>query len=93
MDRSTFVRAPIPVSAPQGQGIASAAIEFGYPNRAARPNTIARRAAKPAWQSPPQLTMPTLPLRTDGNLHADAVREILHHHPARPAGACGLLSG
>jgi hypothetical protein len=30
VDRSTFVRARIPVSAPQGQGIASAAIEFGY---------------------------------------------------------------
>jgi hypothetical protein len=30
VDRSTFVRARIPVSAPQGQGVASAAIEFGY---------------------------------------------------------------
>ena len=30
VDRSTFVRARIPVSTPQGQGIASAAIEFGY---------------------------------------------------------------
>jgi hypothetical protein len=30
VDRSTFVRAPIVVSAPQGQHIASAAIEFGY---------------------------------------------------------------
>lgn len=30
VDRSTFVRAPISVSAPQGQGIASAAVEFGY---------------------------------------------------------------
>ncbi len=30
MDRSTFARAPISISAPQGQGIASAAIEFGY---------------------------------------------------------------
>ena len=30
VDRSTFVRAPISITAPQGQGIASAAIEFGY---------------------------------------------------------------
>ena len=30
VDRSTFVRAPISISAPQGQRIASAAIEFGY---------------------------------------------------------------
>ena len=30
VDRSTFVRAPIAISAPQGQRIASAAIEFGY---------------------------------------------------------------
>jgi hypothetical protein len=30
VDRSTFARAPISISAPQGQGIASAAIEFGY---------------------------------------------------------------
>ncbi|MCX6627520.1 MAG: hypothetical protein NTW28_07825, partial [Candidatus Solibacter sp.] len=30
VDRSTFVRAPISISAPQGRGIASAAIEFGY---------------------------------------------------------------
>jgi hypothetical protein len=30
VDRSTFVRAPIAISAPQGQHIASAAIEFGY---------------------------------------------------------------
>jgi hypothetical protein len=30
VDRSTFVRARIPVSAPQGQGIVSPAIEFGY---------------------------------------------------------------
>jgi hypothetical protein len=29
-DRSTFVRAPISIPAPQGQRIASAAIEFGY---------------------------------------------------------------
>ncbi len=30
VDRSTFVRAPISISAPQGKGIVSAAIEFGY---------------------------------------------------------------
>ena len=30
VDRSTFVRAPIHVVAPQGKGIAAAAIEFGY---------------------------------------------------------------
>jgi hypothetical protein len=30
VDRTTFVRAPIAISAPQGQSIASAAIEFGY---------------------------------------------------------------
>jgi hypothetical protein len=30
VDRSTFVRAPIAVAAPQGQRIVSAAIEFGY---------------------------------------------------------------
>jgi hypothetical protein len=30
VDRSTFVRAPISVTAPQGKGIATAAIEFGY---------------------------------------------------------------
>jgi hypothetical protein len=30
VDRSTFVRSPISITAPQGQGIASAAIEFGY---------------------------------------------------------------
>jgi hypothetical protein len=30
VDRSTFIRAPISISAPQDQGIASAAIEFGY---------------------------------------------------------------
>ena len=30
VDRSTFVRAPIAISVPQGQRIASAAIEFGY---------------------------------------------------------------
>jgi hypothetical protein len=30
VDRSTFVRARIPLAAPQGQGVASAAIEFGY---------------------------------------------------------------
>ena len=30
VDRSTFVRAPIQITAPQGQGIASAEIEFGY---------------------------------------------------------------
>jgi len=30
VDRSTFIRARIPVSTPPGQGIASAAIEFGY---------------------------------------------------------------
>jgi hypothetical protein len=30
VDRSTFVRAPIAISAPQGQRIASATIEFGY---------------------------------------------------------------
>ena len=30
VDRNTFARASIPISAPQGQGIASAAIEFGY---------------------------------------------------------------
>ena len=30
MDLSTFVRAPISISAPQSQGIASAAVEFGY---------------------------------------------------------------
>ena len=30
VDRSTFVRAPISISAPQGQSIASAAVEFGY---------------------------------------------------------------
>ena len=30
VDRTTFVRAPIAITAPQGQGIASAAIEFGY---------------------------------------------------------------
>ena len=30
VDRSTFVRAPISIAAPQGQRIASAAIEFGY---------------------------------------------------------------
>ena len=30
VDRSTFVRAPISISAPQGLGIASAAVEFGY---------------------------------------------------------------
>jgi hypothetical protein len=30
VDRSTFVRAPVSISAPQGQRIASAAIEFGY---------------------------------------------------------------
>ena len=30
VDRSTFVRAPMQLAAPQGQGIAYAAIEFGY---------------------------------------------------------------
>src|SRR6185436_17163389 len=30
VDRSSFVRAPVHVTAPQGKGIASAAIEFGY---------------------------------------------------------------
>ena len=30
VDRSTFIRAPIAIAAPQGQYIASAAIEFGY---------------------------------------------------------------
>ena len=30
MDRSTFARARIPIAAPQGQGIVTAAIEFGY---------------------------------------------------------------
>jgi hypothetical protein len=30
VDRSTFVRAPVRITTPQGQGIASAAIEFGY---------------------------------------------------------------
>ena len=30
VDRSTFTQAPIPISTPQGQGIASASIEFGY---------------------------------------------------------------
>src|SRR6185369_13248134 len=35
VDRSTFVRAPISISAPQGQRIASAAIEFGYTEQGA----------------------------------------------------------
>ena len=35
VDRSTFVRARIPCTAPQGQGIASAAIEFGYAEQGA----------------------------------------------------------
>jgi hypothetical protein len=30
VDRSTFVRAPISIAAPQGRSIASAAVEFGY---------------------------------------------------------------
>jgi len=30
VDRSTFVRAPVVITAPQGQGVASAVIEFGY---------------------------------------------------------------
>jgi hypothetical protein len=30
VDRSTFVRAPLSISAPEGQPIASAAVEFGY---------------------------------------------------------------
>ncbi len=35
VDRSTFVRAPVYVTAPQGKGIASAAIEFGYAEQGA----------------------------------------------------------
>jgi hypothetical protein len=34
VDRSTFVRAPMAITAPQGQNIASAAIEFGYTEQA-----------------------------------------------------------
>ncbi len=30
VDRSTFVRAPIPITAPTGSGIATATVEFGY---------------------------------------------------------------
>jgi hypothetical protein len=30
VDRSTFIRAPIPITTPQGQSIATATVEFGY---------------------------------------------------------------
>ena len=94
VDRSTFVRAPISISAPQGQRIASAAIEFGYTG-------TGRTFAILLHLSPRGLRggrrhgqrCRAVLLRTDGNLHADAVREILHHYPARPAGARSLLSG
>jgi hypothetical protein len=30
VDRSTFIRAPLSIATPQGQGIATATVEFGY---------------------------------------------------------------
>jgi hypothetical protein len=39
VDRSTFARAPISISAPQGQGIVSAAVEFGYAEQGGSPQS------------------------------------------------------